>query len=251
VSVALARTRERQGAFLPGVCALIAFVAFIALGTWQLDRKTWKEALIATLDRRLAAEPTPVPPPREWNSLNADKDEFRRVAATVSFAPDDEALVYTIGSAFRPDVSGPGYWVFAPAKLDNGARVVVNRGFVPEGERAQASHRPLAGRVRVIGVMRWPEQRAWFTPEPNPSRNTWFARDHLAIANAKGWGDLAPFFVELETPTAEGDLPHAGPLTVKLRNDHLQYAITWYGLAAVVAFGFAFWLRSRRGQPVG
>jgi cytochrome oxidase assembly protein ShyY1 len=236
---------------LSGLFALIAFIAFIVLGTWQLERKTWKETLIATLDRRLAAEPVPIPPPREWSSLNADKDEFRRVAAAVSFASDDEAPVYTIGSAFRPDVSGPGYWVFAPAKLENGATVVVNRGFVPEGEQASASHRPPAGRVPVVGVMRWPEQRAWFTPDGDTSRNIWFARDHLAIANAKRWGDIAPFFVELETSTTVGDLPRAGRLTVKLRNDHLQYAITWYGLAAVVAFGFAFWLRSWRGQTLG
>jgi surfeit locus 1 family protein len=250
VSVAATATPPpRAGLLAFSLATLAAFIVFIALGTWQLERKAWKEALIDTLERRLAADPVPVPPPEEWPLLTAEKDEFRRVSLLVTFEPDAEALIYTVGSALRSDVSKPGYWVFAPAKLPNGATVILNRGFVPEGQQDPAAHGALAGRVPVTGAMRWPEQRAWFTPNDDPSRNLWFVRDHRAIANAKGWGEVAPFFVELETPSGSGNLPRYGRLVVNLRDDHLQYALTWYGLAAVVAIAFAFWLRSRREPP--
>jgi cytochrome oxidase assembly protein ShyY1 len=226
-------------------------VVLIGLGTWQLERKVWKEALIDTLDRRLTADPVPLPTPEQWSTLDVEEDEFRRVVLFVTFEPSDEALVYTIGSAFRPDVSGLGYWVFAPTKLANGATVVLNRGFVPEGQRDPATHGVLAGRVPLVGVMRWPEPRGFFAPKDDLARNLWFVRDHLAMAGAKGWGDVAPFFVELETPSSYGNLPRYGRLKASLRNDHLQYALTWYGLAAVLAVVFGFWIRSRRREAHG
>ena len=97
----------------------------------------------------------------------------------------------------------------------------------------------------MVGVMRWPQPRGAFLPNDDPGRNLWFVRDPVAIASAKGWGDVAPFFIELESPQPASGLPRAGTLKVNLRNEHLQYAITWYGLAAVVVVMFAFWLRGR------
>ena len=239
---------RRRGIALPVIFVLAAFGAFIALGTWQIERKAWKEALIADLSRRLAAEPAALPPPEQWPALTAAEDEFRRVVLAATFEPNAEALIYTVGSAFRSDVSGPGYWVFAPARLANGRTVVLNRGFVPEGQQGLKTHMPVEGRLPVVGVMRWPEPRGWFSPADDPGRDRWFVRDHVAVAAAKGWGAVAPFYVELETPTSQANLPIAGKLTANLRNDHLQYAITWYGLAAVLAIAFAFWLRSRRRE---
>jgi cytochrome oxidase assembly protein ShyY1 len=233
---------------LPALFVLAAFVVLIGLGTWQLERKAWKEALIETLDRRLTADPVALPLSEQWPGLSAGEDEFRRVVLFVTFEPGDEALVYATGSTFRPDVSGPGYWVFAPAKLANGATVVLNRGFVPEGQQDSTTHGVLAGRVPMVGVMRWPEPRGFFAPRDDLGRNLWFVRDHLAMAAAKGWGDVAPFFVELETPSGYGNLPRYGRLKASLRNDHLQYALTWYGLAVVLVLVFGFWIRSRRRE---
>jgi surfeit locus 1 family protein len=122
--------------------------------------------------------------------------------------------------------------------------VAVNRGFVPEGQQDPKTHMPPAGRVDLIGALRWPEPRGWFVPNDDPARNLWFARDPLAMARAKGWGNVAPFYLELESST--GPLPRAGRLTPTLRNEHLQYALTWYGLAAVLAVMFVLWLRGRR-----
>ena len=220
------------------------FIVLIGLGSWQLERKTWKEGLIAALDARTSAEPMPLPPPERWSALDPENDEFRRVSFAATIASGREALVYAAGSSIRPDIKGVGYWVFAPAELAGGAVVVVNRGFLPEGEQDPKTHMPPAGRIDLVGALRWPEPRGWFVPNDDPARNLWFARDPLAMAQANGWGSVAPFYVELESST--GPLPRAGRLTPTLRNEHLQYALTWYGLAAVLAVMFAFWLRSRR-----
>ncbi len=151
----------RTGLALPLVFALVALVTFIGLGTWQLQRKAWKEALIATLEQRLAASPAELPPRGRWPSLDPSDDEFRRVKFSAALLPGQEALVYGSGSALRSDVSGPGYWVFAPARLAGGGLVVVNRGFVPEGRQDPKSRSAgdVGGTIEMIGVMRWPEPR--------------------------------------------------------------------------------------------
>jgi surfeit locus 1 family protein len=248
VKTAPGRRRARAGLLVPAVFALAAFAAFVGLGTWQVQRKAWKEALIATLERRLSAVPVELPPRESWGQLDPAQDEFRRVRFSGAFVPGAEALVYTSGSALRNDVAGPGYWVLAPVRLAAGGVVVVNRGFVPEGRQDPATRAAgaITGRAAMVGVMRWPEPRGMFSPKDEPARNLWFVRDPVGIASARGWGDVAPFFVELESPQPPGGLPRAGALKVNLRNEHLQYAITWYGLALVVAVMFAVWLYGRR-----
>jgi surfeit locus 1 family protein len=237
----------RRSTVGPGIAALILFAGLVALGFWQLDRKAWKEGLIDTLGQRLAAAPSDLPPPASWPGLAQVADEFRRVRFKAQLLPNEEALVFTSGSAFRPDVSGSGYWVFAPARLAGGGLIVVDRGFVPEGRQNRATRAAgeVDGAIDMVGVMRWPEASGWFMPAPDPGHNLWFVRDPLAIAQAKNWAAVAPFFIELESPPPPGGLPQPGPLRVNLPNDHLQYALTWFGLAAVLAVCFAFWLRSR------
>ena len=239
------RARPRRFGSLLGlfVPAAIVFAVLIALGTWQLERKAWKEALIATLGERLAASPTALPPPATWPALERDDAEYRHVAFTATFDDSKEALVYAAASAFRPDVSGPGYWVFTPARLADGGVVMVNRGFVPQ-DRANPATRPggrLTGPIAITGTVRWSDARSWFTPGDDPAHNLWFLRDPAAIAAAKGLNDLAPFYVEQEAPVPPGGLPQPGKLEVRLRNEHLQYVVTWYGLALVLAVVFAIW----------
>ncbi|HEX2653099.1 MAG TPA: SURF1 family protein [Xanthobacteraceae bacterium] len=227
------------------VLVLVAFGVLIALGTWQLERKSWKEGLIDTIAQRLAAPASALPPRQNWNSLDAADAEFRRVGFRGTFAYKEEALVYTNGSALRADVSGPGYWVLTPVRLPDGSSVVVNRGFVPEGRQARTSRAAgeLAGPTEIIGIMRWPDVGNWFTPPADPARNLWFARDLPAIVAVKKWGAVAPFYVEQEAPSPPGGLPQVGALRPNLPNSHLQYALTWYGLAAVLIGVFAAFAR--------
>jgi LPXTG-motif cell wall-anchored protein len=79
-------------------------------------------------------------------------------------------------------------------------------------------------------------------------QDLWFVRDQLAMAQRDGWGDVAPFYIEMESPTPAGGVPRPGRVTVNLRNDHFGYAMTWFGLAAVLAGAFAFWFYSRRRE---
>ena len=240
------RLRTLLGLFAP---AVVVFAVLIALGTWQLERKAWKEALIATLGERLTAPPGALPAPTTWPALKRDDTEYRRVDFTATFDDSKEALVYAAASTFRPDVSGPGYWVFTPARLADGNVVMVNRGFVPQ-DRADPATRPggrLTGPTAMIGALRWPDARSWFTPADEPAHNLWFLRDPASIAAAKGLKDVAPFYVEQEAPIPPNGLPQPGKLEVRLRNEHLQYVVTWYGLALVLTVVFAIWaLKSGR-----
>ena len=237
-----------RGVLVPSIAAAAAFAVLVSLGVWQLERKTWKDGLIAALEQRLEAAAVPLPAPAQWTRLTADGDEFRRVAVTAEFLHDREAAVYTLGSSMRDDSSGtPGYWIFTPARLDGGAVVMVNRGFVPEANRDPATRAggEVAGPVTLTGVLRWPERAGTFTPGADPARNIWFSRDSDAIAAAKGV-TAAPFYVELEGPDPPGGLPRTGRLHPVLPNNHFGYALTWLGLAAVLTAVYAAWLVSMR-----
>ena len=240
---------RRRGIVIPIVFTLVAVAVLVALGTWQVERKTWKEGLIAALQDKLSAAPVALPPHERWPQLSAEQGEFRRVKFSTEFLAQ-EALVYTSGSAIRPDVSGPGYWVLSPARLPDGSLVVVNRGFVPEGRQDPGTR--LEGQphgvTEIVGALRWPEARGMFTPNDTPAKNLWFVRDPAAIAAAKGWGAVAPFYIDQEAPPAPGGLPKVGPLKPSLPNNHLQYAVTWYGLALVMLISGIVFVRARRRE---
>jgi surfeit locus 1 family protein len=244
--------RTWLGLLLP---TLVAFAILIGLGVWQIERKAWKEGLIADLTERLAVPPRALPPARDWPALDAARDEYRRVSFTAQFENDKEALVFASASGFRPDVAdaGPGYWVFTPARLADGGIVMVNRGFVPDARKNPQTRAPgeVSGPVTLAGVMRWPDDRRWFTPNDDAARNLWFVRDPAAIAAAKGLAQgkaqVAPFYVEQESPAPPGGLPQPGKLVVSLPDNHLQYALTWFGLAAVLAGSFIAWTLTSGG----
>jgi surfeit locus 1 family protein len=238
----------RRGVLLPAIVAAIVFAVLMALGVWQLQRKAWKENLIATLAERSSATSSPVPPPGQWQSLSPAADEFRRVTLRADFAPGREGRVYGGGAGLRDDVKGQGYFAFAPARLPNGSTVVINRGYV-DNPNADASLKPLAlpaAAIDIVGVLRWPEQPGLFVAPYSERQDLWFVRDHRAMAARYGWGDVAPFYIEMESPVPPGGVPRPGVLTIKLRNDHLGYALTWFGLAGVLVAVFGFWVRSRR-----
>lgn len=241
--------REKKRGWLePTVFALACLAILIGLGIWQLDRKVWKENLIATLDERLAMQPVSGLPPRDqWTALDPARMEYRRVVVPVEFLHDQEALVYTPGSAFRPDIKSIGYWVLTPARLPGGSVVVVNRGFVPLDRKLPASRADgqVAGLVDITAVMRWPEERGLFTPADEPQNNIWYVRDPATIGAAKGWGAVAPFMLDLESPPPPGGLPSPGKLVVHLRNNHFGYALTWFGLALTLAGVYVTFMVSR------
>jgi cytochrome oxidase assembly protein ShyY1 len=235
---------------------LVTVIALVSLGVWQLQRRVEKHALIAALTERLAAPPGALPDPSQWPTLTPQKDEFRRVQFTATYQARLDAMVYSSGSAIRPDISGPGTWAFIPAQLADGETVAVNAGFVPNmmqdrGAQDRAVAQLITGKpVALTGYIRFPETAGMLTPAHDPDKRLWFTRDQLAMAQALGWSNVAPFYIDLEAPVPASGVPKPGALEVHLRDDHMQYAITWFGLAAAVLIAFIVWLRAQRRQRV-
>jgi cytochrome oxidase assembly protein ShyY1 len=247
--VAAGRRRNRAGF---GIFTLSMVAVFIGLGVWQLQRRAEKHALIAALTEQLAAAPGALPQPAQWSALTPSRDEFRRVRFAATYAPGPDAMVYSSGSAVRDDISGPGTWAFLPVRLASGETVVINAGFVQntmqDRDQQDRAVKPLltGEPVTLTGYIRFPEAAGVLTPAENVTRRLWFTRDHLAMAHALGWGEVAPFYVDLEQPLPANGIPKPGPLDVHLKDDHMQYAITWFALAGAVVIAFAVWLRAQR-----
>jgi len=143
-----------------------------------------------------------------------------------------------------------------PAVLPDGETVVVNAGFVPNTMQDRnvedRAVTPLVANkpATLTGYIRFPEAAGALTPPENLAKRLWFTRDHIAMARALGWGgdgrQIAPFYIDLEQPVPASGVPKPGPLEVHLKDDHLQYAITWFALAGAVAMAFGVWLRTAR-----
>ena len=232
-----------------GVFTFAMVAVFVGLGMWQLQRRVEKHALVAALTERLAAAPGSLPPPARWSALSPASDEFHRVSFAATYASGPDAMVYSSGSSVREDISGPGTWAFMPARLATGETVVINSGFVQNTmqDRAQQDRvvtRLVTGEpVMLTGYIRFPETAGMLTPAENLAKRLWFTRDHLAMAQVLGWGEVAPFYIDLELPVPPNGIPKPGPLQVHLKDDHLQYAITWFTLAGAVVIAFGVWLR--------
>lgn len=241
------------------VAALALFAGFMALGTWQVERRTWKLALIERVENQLRA--APVEPPA---TIDPRRNEYRRLRLTGVFLNDRETLVQASTEL------GGGFWVLTPLRLADGRNVLVNRGFVPPERRDPASRgeRPPAttavgqgGAVTLVGLLRVSEPGGGFMRRNDPAADRWHSRDVAAIAQARGLGDVLPYFVDAEATAAERAQPAlmadadriwpaAGLTVIRFNNHHLVYALTWYGLALMVALAIGYvgreWWRERR-----
>ncbi|MCW5692786.1 MAG: SURF1 family protein [Pseudolabrys sp.] len=235
-----------RGVFTATIATVAGVALLLGLGTWQLQRKAWKENLIATVTGRITQVPQPLLPRERWLALNPAEGEYTHVKFTATFLAD-EAYVYTAGSSLRPDVNSQGFWVFAPARLADGGVVLVNRGFVPTDRKDQATRAPgmTSGPVEIVGYLRWPEEHGLFAPADDTKANLYFTRDPDAMAAAHRWQLDAPFYIDQEAPVPPGGLPKPGKIEVQLPNNHWQYALTWYGLALALIAVYGAWLTGR------
>jgi surfeit locus 1 family protein len=240
--------RARRPALIaPGLSALLGVCFLCGLGVWQLQRLAWKEALIARVAMRMQMSfAPPAPAEAEWPNVNAEADEYRRVRVTGTFRHDLEALCYELLSDAKGKFSGPGYWVLTPIETAGGAAVVVNRGFVPLERKDPATRREgqIAGVVTVTGLLRMPERRSWFTPADDPAHHLWQVRDPAAIAAAYGLARTSPFFIDADA-SPPGGLPEGGETKLVFPNRHLEYAITWFGLAFTLVVVFIAFARKQ------
>jgi len=235
---------RRARRILFALLALAAFMVFLALGTWQLQRRIWKLDLIARVNARVHAPPVPPPGPAVWPNVTAARDAYRRVSVAGVFENDKETLVQAVTEL------GPGFWVMTPLVSDQGFTVLINRGFVPL-EQADPRTRPqgeVAGPVRVTGLLRISEPKGGFLRRNDPDGGRWYSRDVAAIALARRLppGRTAPYFIDADASPNPGGSPVGGLTVIAFPNSHLVYALTWYGLAILVASGFAYAVREDR-----
>jgi surfeit locus 1 family protein len=240
-----------RSVLLAGMFSAFGIAVLVGLGFWQLERRVWKEELIARVEARTNAPAVAISPEGDWKNVSAERDEYRRVTARGAFRHDREVQVYTVVSEQRGRSAGPGYWVMTPFELISGAAVIVNRGFVPLDRRNPdtRSAGQVFGQTTVTGLLRMPEQATPFSPENDPARNAWYRRDPGEIARALKLERVAPFTIDADATPNPGGLPEGGRTRINFPNDHLQYAITWFGLALALAGVFATfaWQRLKGG----
>lgn len=241
-----ASTVPKSSLLRAGVATAIAFAILVGLGTWQLLRLKEKEALIARVAERMAAPPVAVPPMSEWRTLDLDRWSYRRVRLQGSYDFAKEARVFVNLSQPRGPLKGPGYFIMTPLRLAGGGTIIVNRGFTPQAGGAVA--RGEAGpEASVTGPLREPEGRNMFTPDDEAYQRLFFARDPNAIARDLAIPAAAPFTVDAEA-SGPGGLPQGGETRVSFPNRHMEYALTWYGLAATLAAFFAVFAFRASGE---
>jgi len=223
----------------PFIAAVCALAVLLKLGFWQVDRLAWKEALIAKVAEDVRLDPVPAPGPERWPDMDPDEADYRHVEASGRFL-EGAALYYIALSEPKGRYSGPGYFVYSPFETGDGWRVMVNRGFIPQDvppDVRRAALAPPEGEMRIEGVLRRSEKPNWATPETDVNNKVWFARDTDDMAAVLGvpGEKIAPYSIDLDAAFTPGSgLPQAGETIVKFKNDHLGYALTWFGLAATL-----------------
>jgi surfeit locus 1 family protein len=204
--------------------ALVAMIGFVTLGVWQVERRAWKLDLIARVEAGTRAVPVVVPRP----GLDVRASEYRRVMVTGSFLHDRETLVQALTER------GAGFWVLTPLDTTKGV-VLINRGFVSTEHRDPATRAggQAVGPVTVTGLLRVSEPKGGFLRRNDPADDRWYLRDVPAIAAARGVGQAAAFFIDADATPNPGGWPVGGLTVLRFNNNHLVYALTWFGLAGI------------------
>jgi surfeit locus 1 family protein len=201
-------------------------VAFAALGTWQLQRRTWKLALIEQVNARVHAAPVEAP-----TTFDANRDAYRRVQIDGRFDTAAQTLVQAVTER------GAGFWVLTPLHREGASTVLVNRGFIAAADRDHVAPGPAP--ARIVGLLRASEPGGGFLRRNDPAANRWYSRDVAAIANAHALRNAAPYFIDAEASAdvegARGTVPIGGLTVTAFSDNHLVYAITWFTLALMSA----------------
>ena len=249
------RARLRTILF-PALAALLGIAVLCGLGVWQLQRLAWKEALIARVTARLGAPAVAAPGPSEWPQLDVNEREYQPVTVTGRFAHDREIHVVQPLTEPRGRYGGYGYLVMTPLTTADGWTVYVNRGFVPQDKADPATRKEgqVEGDLTATGLLRAPHDRSWFMPGDNVAKNEWFSRDPALYASVARLpsGKVAPYIIDaFVNASLPGGLPQGGETIVDFPNSHLQYAITWFALAAGLAGVFAVFAWGRLKDASG
>ncbi|HEY9567165.1 MAG TPA: SURF1 family protein [Thalassobaculum sp.] len=223
----------------PTVFTIPAVLAMLGLGVWQLDRLAWKTALIDSFESRVTQPP--VPPPASIADI--DQWRFRHVRATGRFLHDKE--IHLTG---RPFEGNAGFHVVTPLVVDGGPTVLVNRGWIPMDRRSREARPETlpAGPVTVDGIVREAGRKGYFVPDNEPAREIWFTVDTAQIAAHTGLATVADYYIDALRPSKHAtELPIGAVAAIGVRNEHLQYAITWFLLALTLVAVYVVWHRQK------
>ncbi len=229
----------RPGLALVTVFALAGIAVLVGLGSWQLQRLAWKEALVERISSRLKQAPTAFD-----EALKRPDADFLRVKISGTYDHGKALYFYALKKGEL------GWRVLTPLQPESGAPLLIDRGFVPDPQRPVVG--PGAqGPVEVVGALRFDYlPKETFTPENDVSANAWYWFDVAALRKATGLANLAPIIVQLDTPDHQGKWPAATALSPNLPNKHFGYALTWFGLAiTLLGVYIAFVVQERRKRP--
>lgn len=232
---------ERLSLLGLAIFTALGVAVLTSLGFWQLERLKWKTALLDRIHTNTAAAPIEIP-------LNVDAarlsglEEYRHVCAEGVFENQKELYLFSTDRLGRP-----GYQVITPLVRNAGSTVLVNRGFVPLSNKDPATRFEglLENRVRVCGTFLLDEPKRFFTPNAEPEKNIWYIRDGAAMAKTLTLKTSHPIFLEADGAPNPGGLPIGGQTRLDIPNNHLSYAITWFGLSLTLVGGFLFFARQQ------
>jgi len=196
------------------IFGLVGTAILMSLGIWQYQRMTWKTNILAEIDARLAKAPVALP-----ISPDPVADKYLQVTVTGTIV-EGELHVLTYGDA------GPGFRVIAPMVLEDGRRILLDRGYVPETEKTLVR---AGGVATAVGSLVWPQETDSFVPDPNLEKNIWFARDVSLMADALDTDQV--MIAVLRSTNNDGIAPQL--VSVNITNRHLGYVMTWFSLAAI------------------
>jgi surfeit locus 1 family protein len=229
---------------LLGLTALMlaGLAVLIGLGVWQLKRLDWKQGLLAQIETRTKGDPITLKQAIAMARKGRDPSYYR-VRVEGRFHHARERYFYTASDG------RVGWEVITPLETADGDMVLVDRGFVPDELKDPSSRAPgqVENVVTVTGIVRSPETQSLFTPDNEPAANRWFWRDLPAMARSAFPGgviQVAPFFLEAERTDVPGGWPEGGQTRLDIPNNHLQYAVTWFLMAAALLVIYGLYVRS-------
>ncbi|EJN06338.1 SURF1 family protein [Phyllobacterium sp. YR531] len=217
---------------LIGCLIVFCIIVLTALGIWQLERRTWKLDLINQVDQRVHAPVKQAPGPDLWAEINAKDFAYLHVTASGRFLDKPATLVQAVTAR------GSGFWVLSPFQSNSGFTVLINRGFIPTEKAADGWRPNNLSFTSVSGLLRITEPAGGFLRNNDPTSNRWYSRDVAAIATTQSLDVSAPYFIDAEANAAHTQLPIGGLTVVAFSNNHLVYALTWFGMALLLGLAF-------------
>ena len=220
----------------PTIMTIPILILLLYLGNWQVERLEWKLGLIKQIETRAFMDPIRIPPEKS----NLDDLEYLSVQITGRFNNQQEMTLYSVG----PNGEA-GYDLYTPFTNNDGKIIIVNRGWVPERIKDQVSRLETIKNVEhtVTGLLRKPSIKLWYGPENEPQNNNWFYGDLDGMARTYSLGAVYPMYLYAAVDDHDPVFPVAGRTEFNIVNNHLDYALTWYGLAIVLLVIYVIFCR--------